>query len=242
MDEMRVEMRPGIDRDARVRLVATARRVRGFVTSEATMTITIGGVSIVGRDATVLREALAIEQTTDQRDLPIVWRNGSAAVLLHEAVGHAAEHEAKPVRWPSWLRVADLPGFAVDDTGATARGANLMNEPPACLRRESFRDVPLRRMTNVHVKKHGRPPFQLPRRFIDVYLVAGGAYDPLTDVVTIDVAVSTAGAFTLRRTRAEVAESIAGATGVELRYPGVICSREGQELVVGSYAPVMITQ
>src|SRR5258708_21484323 len=41
IDEMRVEMRPGIDRDARVRLVATARRVRGFVTSEATMTSTI---------------------------------------------------------------------------------------------------------------------------------------------------------------------------------------------------------
>ena len=97
-------------------------------------------------------------------------------------------------------------------------------------------------MTNVHVKKYGRPPFQLPRRYIDVFLVAGGAYDPLTDIVTIDVAVSTAGAFTLRRTRAEVAESIAGATGVELRYPGVVCSREGQELVVGSYAPVMITQ
>jgi hypothetical protein len=236
------ELRPGIDRDARVRLVAAARRVRGFVTCEATMTITIGGVSIVGRDAAVLREALAIQQTTDRHDLPIVWRNGSAAVLLHEAVGHAAEHEAKPVKWPSWLRVVDLPGFAVDDTGAVARGADLMSAPPTCLRRESFRDVPLRRMTNVHVKKSGRPPFQLPRRFIDVFLVAGGAYDPLTDVVTIDVAVSTAGAFTLRRTRAEVAESIAGATGIELQYPGVVCSREGQELVVGSYAPVMITQ
>ena len=81
-----------------------------------------------------------------------------------------------------------------------------------------------------------------PTHFVEVFLVAGGSYDPLTDVVTIDVAVSTAGAFTIRKSRAEIAASIAGASGEPIRYPGVICSREGQELAVGSFAPVMITR
>lgn len=205
------------------------------------MTITIGGVSIVGRDAGVLRRALEIPKSVDRTDLPIVWRDGSAAVLLHEAVGHAAEHEAAPLTWPSWLRVNDVPQFAFDDAGNAAKAANLMAEPPGCLRRESFRDVPLRRMTNVLVRQT-RAPFALPAKSIDVHLVAGGAYDPLTDVVTIHVAVSSAGAFTFRRTRAEVAKSLLGAKGAPVVYPGVICSREGQELAVGSAAPVMVTE
>ena len=205
------------------------------------MTITIGGVSIVSRDGAVLRRALEIPKSVDRTDLPIVWRDGSAAVLLHEAVGHAAEHDAAPVKWPSWLSVDDVPQFAFDDVGNAANGADLMTEPPRCMRRESFRDVPLRRMTNVVVRQTGAP-FALPAKRIDVHLVAGGAYDPLTDVVTIHVAVSSAGAFTFRRTRAEVAKSLAGAKGVAIAYPGVICSREGQELAVGSAAPVMITE
>jgi hypothetical protein len=82
----------------------------------------------------------------------------------------------------------------------------------------------------------------MPADATEIDLVAGGSYDPLTDTVTIHVAASSAGAFTLRRTRAEVAASLAGAFGEPLRYPGVICSREGQELAVGSFAPVMITR
>lgn len=172
---------------------------------------------------------------------PLVWRHGSAAVLLHEAVGHAAEHNAPRIAWPEWLTVHDEPSFALDDDGNEARIADLMREPPSCMRRESFRDVPLRRMTNVVARQHGAP-FELPRGFVEIHLVAGGSYDPLTDMVTIDVAVSSAGAFTWRRRRAEIAESIVGATGEPLSYPGVICSREGQELAVGSFAPVMITR
>jgi len=205
------------------------------------MTITIGGVSIVGRDASVLRRALEIPKTVDGTDLPIVWRDGSAAVLLHEAIGHAAEHDARPVKWPSWLRVNDVPQFAFDDVGERAKAANLIIQPPQCMRRESFRDVPLRRMTNVLVRQ-ARAPFALPAKSIDVHLVAGGAYDPLTGVITIHVAASSAGAFTFRRTRAEVSKSLAGAKGAPVVYPGVICSREGQELAVGSAAPVMITE
>ena len=209
--------------------------------TDKTMTITIGGVSIVGRDAAVLRRALEIPRSVDRTDLPIVWRDGSAAVLLHEAVGHAAEHDAASVKWPSWLRVNDVPKCAFDDVGNVAKRANLMTEPPHCMRRESFRDVPLRRMTNVVVRQ-SRAPFALSKKSIDVHLIAGGAYDPLTDVVTIHVAVSSAGAFTFRRTRAEVAKSLVGAKGAPIVYPGVICSREGQELAVGSAAPVMVTE
>ena len=41
--------------------------------------------------------------------------------------------------------------------------------------------------------------------------------------------------------RAEIAASLSGASGEPIRYPGVICSREGQELYVASHAPVIIT-
>jgi hypothetical protein len=91
------------------------------------------------------------------------------------------------------------------------------------------------------VARQNGAPFALPDERIDVHLVAGGAYDPLTDIVTINVAASSAGAFTIKRTRTEIAASLAGATGEPIRYPGVICSREGQELFVASHAPVMIT-
>jgi hypothetical protein len=91
------------------------------------------------------------------------------------------------------------------------------------------------------IARQTNAPFVLPSERIDVQLIAGGAYDPLTDIVTIDVAVSSAGPFTIRRSRAEVAASLTGASGEPIRYPGVICSREGQELYVASHAPVMIT-
>jgi hypothetical protein len=238
-------LRDDVDEEARVRLFASARRVRGVVMREATMTITIDGVSIVSRDAGELRDALHRTRRPptagETRAATLLWRNGSAAVLLHEAIGHAAEHDVAPVEWPSWLTVHDEPPFAIDDEGNESRVVDLMRDAPSCLRRESFRDVPLRRMTNVVARQHAAP-FEMPKSFIEIELVAGGSYDPVTDLVTIDVAVSSAGAFTLRRTRAEIASSLAGATGEPLRYPGVICSREGQELAVGSFAPVMITR
>ena len=57
-------------------------------------------------------------------------------------------------------------------------------------------------------------------------------------LVTIEVAVPR---LTIRATRSDIARSIVGATGDPIRYPGVICSREGQELFVGSYAPLIVT-
>ncbi|HSY48729.1 MAG TPA: hypothetical protein VLC46_07960 [Thermoanaerobaculia bacterium] len=211
-------------RDARVRVVVRATREHDAETVETTITIAIGGVSVVTTPADALHDHELLRTLAESRpaakiaSLPIVWQNGSAAVLLHEAVGHASEHGARPVPWPSWLSV----------------------EVPLVSRRETFRDVPLPRMTHLVARQRGAP-FAMPDERIEVQLIAGGAYDPVTDVVTIDVAVSTSGSFTIQQTRSRIAASLSGAAGEPIRYPGVICSREGQELFVASYAPLMIT-
>lgn len=211
-------------RDARVRAVVRATRENDVEAIETTMTLSIGGVSVVTtppdamHDFDLLRTAIAIQPEAAGDSRPIVWRSGSAAVLLHEAIGHANEHGAPAVAWPGWLSV----------------------DAPLVPRRQTFRDVPLPRMAHL-IARQNDAPFVLPEERIEVLLLAGGAYDPVTDVVTIDVAVSTAGPFTIRRSRAEIAASLAGAFGEPIRYPGVICSREGQELYVASHAPVMIT-
>jgi hypothetical protein len=208
-----LELRAAMPADAeRVRLVAR--------NGEPTMTIEINGISIVttpehaNEDVRLLRNTPPVPRPLSP--VPLVWHNGSAAVLLHEAIGHPMELDVPPITWPSWLHV----------------------DCPIELRRASFSDVPLRRMTRVVVTQENAP-FELPEPRIDVQLVRGGAYDPLTDIVTIDVAVPR---FTIRATRAEIAASIVGATGEPLRYPGVVCSREGQELVVGSFAPLLVTR
>jgi hypothetical protein len=196
------------------------------------MTIAIDGISIVtdldhiDEDLANLRRLLALPKTHDPRPTTnaIVWSNGSASVLLHEAVGHAAEHEHETIAWPSWLRV----------------------DAPLRLRRASFRDVPLLRMTTLTATQNDAP-FDVPEDSVEIHLLAGGAYEPLTETITLDVAVAThrgarCAPFTITKTRREVAASLAGARGGPLRYPGVICSREGQELVVGSYAPLVFTR
>jgi len=213
-------------RDARVRLVARATREHGIEAIETTITISIDGIAVVTtpdnaiEDYELLQSSLRSngKPAAEAPALPIVWANGSAAVLLHEAIGHAAEHGAPDVPWPSWLSV----------------------EAPLTPRRSTFRDVPLQRMTHL-IARQAEAPFAMPENRIDVQLIAGGAYDPLTDVVTVNVAASTAGPFTIRRTRAVIAASLCGAKGDPIRYPGVICSREGQELYVASHAPLMIT-
>jgi len=221
-------MRQSIPKDARVRLIANASTGE----DSATMTIGMRGLSIVTspehvmRDSELLRGIAAIEPeggAIEVRGVPIVWRNGSAAVLLHEAIGHAMEHDHEPLEWPSWL-----------DAGVSLR-----------MRRATFRDVPLRRMTEVVARQSGAP-FDVASPHIDVLLVAGGAYEPLSETVTLRVAAADYDGrrllpFEIRATRAEVARAITGAEGEPIRYPGVVCSREGQELVVGSVAPVMLT-
>lgn len=217
--------------DARVRLVAEALREDGVESESATLTVALDGVSIVtdlehlDDHVANLRALLALPAGSQQPESGnLVWRGGSASVLLHEAIGHASEHAHPEIEWPAWLRV----------------------EAPLRMRRASFRDVPLPRMTTLAASQSGAP-FDVSEDTVEIHLLAGGAYEPLTEVVTLHVAVAThRGArlapFTIVKTRRQLAASLAGAQGEPLRYPGVICSREGQELVVGSYAPVVVTR
>jgi hypothetical protein len=208
-------------RDARVRVVVRATRENDVDSVATTMTIAIDRISVVTTPSNALADYELLHRVRNGSAPlrgPIVWLNGSAAVLLHEAFGHASEHDVAPVEWPPWLSI----------------------DAPLTPRRETFRDVPLIRMTHL-IARQNNAPFAFPDDRVEVQLVAGGAYDPITDMVTVDVAVSSAGPFTIRRSRAEIAASLAGASGEPIRYPGVICSREGQELYVASHAPVMIT-
>jgi hypothetical protein len=213
--------------DARVRLVTRAATDG----DAATMSVTIAGVSLLtdaqhaAADVALLRRFTSMPVAGEApRDRPIVWRNGSAAVLLHEAIGHANEHGHAPIDWPAWLHV----------------------DAPLAMRRASFADVPLLRMSTLTAWQRAAP-FDEPDGAIEVQLVAGGRYEPLTEMVTIHIAVATLGderlaPFTLERPRVAVARSLAGASGGPIRNPGVVCSREGQELFVGSFAPVMVTR
>ena len=217
--------------DALVRLVAEA----STEAITATMTVRLNGISIVtdpthaARDIELLRRAAggsaanrsagfqpAGPPASSRPPLPLLWRNGTAALLLHEAHAHPLEHHLPPLPLPPWLRV----------------------EVPLQLRRATFRDVPLLRMQHVRVTQHDAP-FALPPEHIEIHLIDGGAYDPLTDVVTLRIAASSVGPFTITERRGDF--RFLGAEGEPQRYPGVICSREGQELVVGSYAPTLLT-
>ncbi|HEV7243209.1 MAG TPA: hypothetical protein VGQ36_28540 [Thermoanaerobaculia bacterium] len=151
------------------------------------------------------------------RPVPLLWLNGSASVLLHELLGHPLEHGRESPRLPPWLHV----------------------DIPLSMRRATFRDVPLLRMQHVRATQTSAP-FELPEERIEITLIDSGMYDPLNDTIMLRVAASSIGAFTIQEPRTSVA--FIGAHGDPLRYPGVICSREGQELVVGSSAPVLLTE
>ncbi len=190
------------------------------------------------------------EARGDGQQLPILWQEGSASVLLHEAAGHAAEHGHEQLIWPDWLTIHDEPDFAIDDEGAATRIADLKREPPATRRRESFTDVALPRMTTVVARQHNAP-WSLPEERVEIHLIAGGAYEPLTQFVTLSIAVAflvrgdlatRLAPFQIRASRERIAAAILGAAGDPLRYPGVICSREGQEVLVRSHAPLMLTE
>ncbi len=234
--------------DARVRIISRAMALDGVVSVEAAMTISIGGVSIVtdaghaDADIGMLRRLTGTPvEVARPAGVAMVWRNGSASVLFHEAAGHAAEHGCPPLAWPEWLRV--------EDHASGARADLLRGELPAALRRASFRDVPLPRMTNVRVVQEGAP-FEEPGERIDIHLVSHGSFDPLDQTVTLHIALGEhvrngiarrVAPFDLRTTRSAVASSLRGACGEPSRYPGVVCSLEGQEVLVGSAAPIVIT-
>lgn len=159
--------------------------------------------------------------------LPLLWTNGSAAVLLHESFGHPREHGMQDAPLPGWLHV---------DVALASR-------------RASFRDVPLLRIASLETKQIAAP-WKLPAERIDVELVDGGSWDPLTDAVTLRISSSQLmkggheqklAPFTLVAQRGAIHRSFRGARGEPVRYPGVICAREGQELFVASHAPLLLT-
>lgn len=218
-----VRLREAMPHDALVRLVAEAS-TEGVA---STMTVRAGAHSVVtdpdhAADDVELLMTIAHRCAADRaapasaaNGAPILWLNGSGSVLLHEAAGHPIEHGLPALELPEWLHI----------------------EVALRSRRASFRDVPLQRMQHVRVTQTGAP-FDLPEERVEVYLVEGGAYDPLTDVVTVRVSASSAGAFVLRRPRRDI--RFLGASGEPQRYPGVVCSREGQELVVASHAAALL--
>jgi hypothetical protein len=227
MDQLRRCVVP----ELRMRLVAEAR----LDSTTSTITASLHGHSIVttpehlDHDLQLLWSAATPVTALTGGEavpshLPMLWRNGTAAVLLHEAAGHAAEHGQSPFL-PPWLTL----------------------DNPLTPRRATFRDVPLLRMTNLVARQHDAP-FELPDPRIEVLLVDGGHYEPLTEVVTLRIAAAelvdgnqTCRLAPFEYVRERAAIAFLGATGDPIRYPGVICSREGQELVVGSHAPVMVT-
>jgi predicted Zn-dependent protease len=248
-------------RDGRARVLTSARRVGPVTRIDVSLTVSIGRLSVVTTPATLaadyarLARAASLQATGDvnYRDVPIVWRGGAGAVLLHEAVGHPAEggaHSASKPTWPKWLSVHDEPAVQFDDEGNRCMTVDLLaGERPGAFRRASFADVPLRRMTNLIVRQQGAT-FELPARRLEVDLITGGSFDPLTDTVTLQISAAeliegkarrAVAPFTFSESRSSVSRSLVGAMGEPDRYPGVICSSEGQALVVGSFAPVLVT-
>ena len=146
-----------------VRLVAEA----GTVGTSGTMTVRHGALSIVTapahieEDVALLRSVPPPRAATSRR---LRWNHGSGAVLLHELIGHPLEHRLPALALPEWLEV----------------------DIPLTLRRATFRDVPLLRMQHVRAIQHDAP-FE-EGDAVEITLVDSGAYDPLTDVVTIHIA------------------------------------------------------
>jgi hypothetical protein len=230
-DELLDAMRSRVDPRFRTRLVAEVVNGAG----SATIVVSDGERAVVSSpesldaDLSLLSRAATAgpREQAGGSTLPLVWRNGSGAVLLHEAVGHPHEHGLPMPQLPPWLSV----------------------DVQLAERRASFRDVPLVRMTAVAVTQRDAP-FNLPQDRVEVHLVDGGAWDPLTDTVTARVSFAEIVSgdrraalepFTIAASRHEVLASLRGAQGAPERYPGVICSREGQELFVASHAPAMLT-
>ncbi len=247
--------------EGRARVVISARSTGQEPVVTSTIGLTINELSIVttrehlARDHELLVEIASVAPEADieyhRLRLPIVWRNGSAAVLLHEAAGHAAEHGHHTIAWPPWLHVTDEPQVTSDDAGEAPRATDLLaGGRPLAWRRESFSSVPLQRMSQLVVRQ-GNAPFALPARRVEVLLLAGGGYDPLSEEVSLFVSAAALvdgerstrlKPFVIREGRSTVARAIAGATGEPLRYPGVLCSSEGQDLYVGSFAPLLVTE
>lgn len=215
------------------RAVVSARRTNGDTSVSAVITIAMNDVSIVTTPQYIDEDYKRLArwetgETACPRDVAFVWKNGSGSVLFHEAIGHASESTPSAVTWPDWFHV----------------------EIPRASFRASFTDVPLDRMTAVRVT-HSFQRASLPQPRVEVFLVGGGRYEPLTDTISMSITIASLvdrdraialQPFTIVATRSEIARGLIAAAGEPRRYPGVICSKEGQEAFVASHAPDLITR
>lgn len=181
--------------------------------------------------------------------LPLLFLSGSGGVLVHEIAAHPLIAGHQLPHLPEWLTITDDPsipglGFlgARDDCGRPTRPARIhLGEIPAALRRSSFRDVPLPRMSSLVVE--GSAPCEIPDDRIEIHLIEHGAWDPDRDVITLNVQRADvlvggvqrpAPRFTIEASRTVLARALSGARGRPVSYPGVICSEEGQRVPVGT--------
>jgi hypothetical protein len=241
-----------------VRIGVSIRRIDAAQRAETIIECALAGLSLIttpdaaeGDIAFLAHSSTLSRSGAPELSLPLFWTRGSSAVLLHEAVGHASELGVETLEWPAWLQVTDAPAFDVDDRGVATAPANLLHgDAPRSWRRESFRDVPLERMSRVTVSQKAAPIVE-PGERIEILLVAGGSFDPLTGLVSVQVtlarhrhadgAVTWLQPFVLQRSRREIAASLRGAAGEPVRYPGVMCSREGHDVYVESFGCDLLT-
>ena len=193
----------------------------------------------------------------DRRDLetlPLLWGLGTGGVLLHESAGHPAG-VVPAVDWPHWLRVIDDPGVAsfeipIGEAPRARRADLLASEAPRSRRRASFREHPMARMSTL-VATAEDAPFELPDRHVEIELAEGGSWDPLSERVELRVLIaslvegerrSRLAPFVITAERRTIAQSLKGSRGPAVRYPGVLCSEQGQRVPVGTFAPDLITE
>ncbi|CAM5713664.1 hypothetical protein GCM10010256_41700 [Streptomyces coeruleorubidus] len=142
----------------------------------------------VGRDAGRAAVAKTTGRPVTERNVTLVIAAGASGVLAHELLGHPLEGDVAArrlagVAWregdrigPAGLHVADDPGlaggwggFAHDDEGAPARLRRLVRDGTVTgfidgagrQRRQSFRQPPLTRMSNVYVDRGPDDPAAL---------------------------------------------------------------------------------
>ncbi|WJY35812.1 TldD/PmbA family protein [Streptomyces sp. P9-2B-2] len=239
------------------------------------------GHDIIGIGREAGRAALAKRgaEAVDERNATLVIGAGASGVLAHELLGHPLEgdvvaHGLAGVDWrkgdrigPAGLNVIDDPGFAggwgsyaYDDEGAPAHPRQLVRdgvvvaliEGAGRQRRQSFRHLPLCRMSNVRLENGRDDPAALTASVAHGYQVSrlgGGA-------VREDGTFSL-GAVDIRRIRngvpaepmadavvtGEVAAVLMGIQGIGTDFAmgsPASCAKYGQEVPVGDGGPTVL--
>lgn len=175
--------------------------------------------------------------------LPLLFRNGTGAVVAHEAIGHPSELAPSPMDLT--FEVYDRPCGSLfdrdfDDRGDRIGDANLgAGEQPKAFRVGEWRHLPIRRMTNLLLSASeavNPPPRHLAIDLIERATIADGAVHlHVASAFIVDETIGQRAVrpFSLSFARTSFAEfrpaSLSATT-----YPGVLCSAEGQRIPVGS--------